>query len=321
MKIYRNLVIERIRYALAAARAAQPLEHSGVKGAIREVLMADLFRPLLPADLGIASGIVISAFDEGQSAQQDIVIFDRRIIPPILFEQGPAIIPVESALICIEIKSKLTAVELRAAHTNALSVKNLSLHAGRRDQSGKWIEGRTSGPSILLLALDTDLTPGGESEIERVKTVLPGKHNWFSCICVVGRACLFPTEQVIYDRPTGTFFKEDHTPILGTWREVCADAEYAETLAFLSGVIQLIQRIGSARGTPPLDAYFSVEEDTTKRGIRLTSGDHTGKYVGKSESYECRDVESRGVGYSFYAQEERMFAFFPQAELGKYRLS
>ncbi len=232
MKVYRNLVIERIRYALAAARAAQPLEHAGVKGAIREVLMADLFRPLLPADLGIASGIVISAFDEGQSAQQDIVIFDKRIIPPILFEQGPAIIPVESALVCIEVKSRLTATELRAAHTNALSLKNVSLHAGNRDEHGNWIERRTPGPSPMLLALDTDLMLGGESEVDRYKTVLSGKHNCFSCICVAGRACLFPTEQLIYDRPTGTFFKADHTPILGTWREVSADTEHAEMLAF-----------------------------------------------------------------------------------------
>src|SRR5208282_2216102 len=113
--VYRNLVVQRIRYALAAARAAQSLEHAGVKGTLREVLMADLFRPLLPADIGIASGVLISAFDEGQSAQQDIIVFDKRIIPPILFEQGPAVVPVESALVCIEIKSKLTATELRKA--------------------------------------------------------------------------------------------------------------------------------------------------------------------------------------------------------------
>lgn len=89
MKLYRNLVIERVRYAVAAARAAQPLEHSGTKGSIREVLMADLFRPLLPADLGIASGIVISAFDDAQSAQQDIIIFDKRIIPPFSSPKVP----------------------------------------------------------------------------------------------------------------------------------------------------------------------------------------------------------------------------------------
>ena len=92
-KLYKSLVTERIKYAIAAARAVQSLEHTGVKGAIREVLMADLFRPLLPADIGVASGILISAFDHGQSGQQDIIVFNKRILPPILFEQGPAIVP------------------------------------------------------------------------------------------------------------------------------------------------------------------------------------------------------------------------------------
>src|SRR6266851_1663236 len=128
--LYRNLMVERIRYAVAAARAAQKLEHAGVKGAIREVLIADLFRPLLPADIGVASGILISAYDQAQSSQQDIILFDRRILPPILFEQGPAIVPIESALICFEIKSRLTATELRSAHEGAKTVRSLGLQSG-----------------------------------------------------------------------------------------------------------------------------------------------------------------------------------------------
>lgn len=310
MTLYRNLVVERVRYALAAARAAQTLEHSGVKGAIREVLMADLFRPLLPADLGIASGVLISAFDEGQSAQQDVVIFDRRIIPPILFEQGPAIIPVESALVCIEIKSKLTATELRKAHDSAMTVANLSLHAGLRDQDGNWTQGRTSGVSSLLLALDTDLTVGGQTEADRYKNLVGVGHTRMSGICVAGRASWFPTERVIYDRPTGTFFKEDHSPLLGTWREVPTDIEHAEMLAFLSGVIELMQRIGPSRGQPPLNAYFNVVEDVEKKKVRVTSGDHAGRYVGLSSSYELSQFRSRGIGYSFHDQPEQGFDFF-----------
>ena len=59
-KLYRSLVVERIRTALATARAVSTVEHAGVKGEIREVLIADLFRPLLPADIGVATGILIS---------------------------------------------------------------------------------------------------------------------------------------------------------------------------------------------------------------------------------------------------------------------
>jgi hypothetical protein len=159
------------------------------------------------------------------------------------------------------------------------------------------------------LALDTDLRPGGETEIDRYNAVLSGEQNWFTCICIAGKVSLFPTERIVYDKPTGTFFKEDHTPILGTWREVAADAEHSEVLAFMSGVLQLIQRVGPERGQPPLDAYFNIEENTNKSKIRITTGPQAGKYVGVSESYESRELESRDIGYSFFASEERAFAF------------
>jgi hypothetical protein len=274
--VYRGLVLERVRYALAAARAAHSLEHAGVKGAIREVLIADLFRPLLPADIGIASGILISAFDEGQSAQQDIIIFDRRIIPPIFFEQGPVIVPVESALICIEVKSKLTATELRKANDSAKSVRDLDLHTGKRDDKGNWIDGRASAVSSLLLALDTDLTVGGQSEMERYKDLLANEHPSLHGLCVAGRSAWFPTERVIYNKPSGTYFKEDHTSILGTWREVPCDGEHSEMLEFLRVIIQLMQAIAPSRGQPPLHAYFNAEEEKSKKKVRITTGPHSG---------------------------------------------
>ncbi len=275
--VYRGIVLERIRYALAAARAAQPLEHAGVKGAIREVLMTDLFRPLLPADIGIASGVLISAFDQGQSAQQDVIIFDKRIVPPILFEQGPAIVPVESALVCIEIKSKLTATELRSAHDSAKTVQNLSLHSGKPDDKDEWVDDLSNALVIsLLLALDTDLTAAGQNEVDRYKTLLAGDQPSLSGICVAGRCAWFRTENVIYDQASGKYFKEDYTPILGTWREVPSDSQHAEMLEFLTGVIQIMQVIGPKRGQPPLSCYFNVMQKKRRKKVRVTSGPHSG---------------------------------------------
>lgn len=255
-QLYRSLVSERVRYAIAAAHAVQPLEHSGVKGAIREVLMADLFRPLLPADIGVATGILISAFDQHQSGQQDIIIFNKRILPPILFEQGPAIVPVESALVCIEVKSKLTSTELQLAHESALTVRNLDMHSGARDANGQWIDVRASAVSSIVLALDTDLTPGGKTEVQRYKEHLGQNHPVLGGICVAGRSSWWPTERVIYDRPSGTYFKEDKTPITGEWREVPSDENHSEILEMIGGILDLAQRIGASRGQPPLHSYF-----------------------------------------------------------------
>ena len=57
--LYRSVIVERLRAALSAARTVQSLEHQGVKGAIRAVLIGDLFRPMLPADIGIETGVLI----------------------------------------------------------------------------------------------------------------------------------------------------------------------------------------------------------------------------------------------------------------------
>jgi hypothetical protein len=254
--LYQSLIRERIRYAIAAARAVQPLEHSGVKGAIREVLMADLLRPLLPADVGVATGVLISAFDQQQSGQQDIIVFNKRILPPILFEQGPALVPVEAALVCIEVKSVLTATELRLAHESAKTVLSLGMHSGIRDEHGNWVASRPSAVSSILVAVSTDLTVGGKSEAERYGECLKTEQPVLAGICILGRASWWRTERVIYDQPSGKYFKVDGSPITGGWRQVQGDDSHSETLELMAGILDLSQRIGVSRGQPPLHSYL-----------------------------------------------------------------
>jgi hypothetical protein len=258
--LYRELMVARIRYAVAAARAARTLEHAGVKGAIREVLIADLFRPLVSADIGVATGILISASDQAQSSQQDIILFDRRILPPILFEQGPAIIPVESALICIEIKSRLTAAELKAAHEGAKTVRGLDLQSGTRDKPGSSIDIEASGVCSLLLALETDLTEGGETEVQRYKKLIGEDQPTLSGICIVGRSSWWPTERLIFDKPSGKYLNNDGT-VAGewrteSWRKVPAGDDHAEIVELISDLNRLMQLIAVSRGQPSLAGYL-----------------------------------------------------------------
>jgi hypothetical protein len=310
--IYRQLVIERIRFAIAAAKAARALENRGVKGAIREVLIADLFRPLLPSDMGIASGVLISAFDEGESAQQDIIIFHKRIIPPLLFEQGPAIVPVESALACIEIKSKLNASEVRKAHESAISVRKLFRHTGFQNDAGEWIETNSSGLPSLLLALETDLVTPDSSEWERYINLIGDDYPALNSICVPSRGFWYNNEQgVFFDREVERYFRKDHSPLQRTCGFIAPDAEHTEVLQFLGGVIDTSQRVGPKRGIPPLSSYFRTTEDRPKK-VRLNSGESAGLYVGVSDLWETRKFESRDVPYTWEAKSEKALEFSPQ---------
>lgn len=312
MGIYKQLVIERIRFAFEAAKAARSLENRGVKGAIREVLIADLFRPLLPSDMGIASGVLISAFDEGQSAQQDIIIFHKRIIPPLLFEQGPAIVPVESALACIEIKSRLTATEVRKAHESAISVRRLSRHSGFRNESGQWVDTKSSGVTSLLLALETDLVAQGENEWERYINLIGDDYPELSSICVPSRGCWYTNEQgVFFDIDVGRYFRQDHKPLQRTNGFIAPNAEHAEVLSFLGGIIDTSQRVGPTRGIPPLSSYFGTTENSLKK-VKLISGESAGSYVGVSDSWESRKFASRDVPLTLVVQIEKAFEWSPQ---------
>jgi hypothetical protein len=130
----------------------------------------------------VATGILISAEDQ-QSAQQDIVIYDKRVLPPILFEGGPVVVPVESALATIEVKSCLSAQELRKAEANAITVRDLNKLSGTRNEQGQYVARRIlsesgeslgdssrqqrSAPVAMLFALDSDLSPKGKTEVER----------------------------------------------------------------------------------------------------------------------------------------------------------
>jgi len=84
------------------------VEHDGEKGAFREFFVARLIRPFMPPHLGVGSGVVIASNGQ-QSRQSDVIIYDRRLLPPILVAGDRGIFPIDSVLAVIEVKSVLTA--------------------------------------------------------------------------------------------------------------------------------------------------------------------------------------------------------------------
>jgi hypothetical protein len=69
------------------ARAASGIEHDGVLGDLREAVVRRLLHPLLPTFIGIGSGVIVAHTGE-QSRQQDVVLYDTRVLPPMLFEDS-----------------------------------------------------------------------------------------------------------------------------------------------------------------------------------------------------------------------------------------
>jgi hypothetical protein len=79
------------------------VEHDGEKGAFREFFLTQLIRPLIPYHFGVGSGVIQDSIGT-QSRQTDVVIYDRRLLPPIFLAGDRGIFPIDSVLCVIEVQ-------------------------------------------------------------------------------------------------------------------------------------------------------------------------------------------------------------------------
>lgn len=89
------------------AEALRKLNHKSLKGQLRELFASRLLAKFLTVQYGIGSGVIINQLGM-QSTQTDIIIYDRRILPPFIEEQKIGLYPAECVLATIEIKSQIT---------------------------------------------------------------------------------------------------------------------------------------------------------------------------------------------------------------------
>jgi hypothetical protein len=113
-----------VDFAMSLSDAAQELGHAGVRGRAREVFAKDLLTPFLSPNVATCSGLVVDS-EGGHSRQVDVIVYDRALIPTLLFTGEEGVVPIESVLATIEVKSALSRQELRDAIENAHSVKRL----------------------------------------------------------------------------------------------------------------------------------------------------------------------------------------------------
>lgn len=222
---FRDLLTARVAGAVASAKALGKVNHAGLKGALREVLIRSLLRPLLPPSLGVGHGIIITAYDQ-QSPEQDAVIFSRDMTPCLLIDEETGLFPLESVISGIEVKSVLTAEELRKTHINAKEIERL-LH----------VPGTKSPEHIIpcLLAFDSDLSK--KNELDRYRGVLTqNEEPSIRVICVVG--CGY------------WYWNKDG------WHGGVSNSPYSEVASLIDGIMFAYQRISDSRTRPKIQHYI-----------------------------------------------------------------
>jgi len=169
-EIFRNRLNNRIKKCISEAQDCVRLEHHGMAGNVRQILVEKLLVPLLPEGVHIGSGKVTDS-SGNLSSETDIIIYDRRIVPPILYDEKSGVFPIESIYYVIEVKTTLTKGEFDKSIRNGQKLRSL----------------RGSQPHSALFAFNSDLRRSKDSKrfIQAQKDMfVPLPINVF---CVVGR--------------------------------------------------------------------------------------------------------------------------------------
>jgi len=227
---YRDLLVARAASAVAEAQALASVQHRGLQGQLREVVVRNLLRPLLPIELGIGHGEVISSYDQ-HSSECDVIVYNNSIVPSLLLDRTAGIFTLEAVLFTIEVKSTLNNVELKKTHAAAKKMSKL-LH---RPGSGE--PGTTPPEHVIpcLLAFKSDLDQGQTTEIDRYKKYV-GRKNRQYALCVVDRGYWYYAN--------------------GQWNEYGKHYRYAELMGLIDGIHQSHERVAKSRSKPTISDYL-----------------------------------------------------------------
>lgn len=238
-----RLLSTRVDAMIAEARALEALPHAGLRGGFREILLRNIISPLLPATCSVFHGTVVDAYDarfnepvspgHPRKTEDDLIIVDNECPPPLRFSGSEGIVPFESVIAVIEVKSKLRKTNLKDAMEGAIQLRRLRpvLLEDERDRKKAIPQ-----PINCLFAFSSDPQGIGRSEIDWVNEVLGDLGHTDSvppiqALCVVGRGLWGWSE----------------TGGPGRWLQVAADSGHSEVLAFLGILLASLPPIRESR--------------------------------------------------------------------------
>lgn len=248
--IFRQSFVREAKTAVEKARDLASLDHQGMKGALREIIITKLFEPILPPEVRVATGKVV-AHDGKKSAQIDLILYAPNILPPALYDEKNGFVAIEAALYTVEIKSKLNSTEIKKAINNAKSVRNLHIisteHWFATEDIGrpiKTISTNTAYPINALFAFTSDLKGSRKTELDRYRELDPNAdtHPAIQVICVAGKGYW-------YSKPGGG------------WRWAPPSQNLAEIMGFLGGLANTLPQLIAHKGRPRFGNYLATDLD------------------------------------------------------------
>jgi len=233
--LFQGVVASRIEATLAEANEFGLMQHAPRKGEAKEQGFGRLLGQFLPQAFDVGSGVIHDC-NGTESAETDLVVWDRSSLPPVFYAESTGVFPVESCYYAIEVKSRSTRTEIRDAYEKAQKLRRLRFLAN--------YDGNVKGlPVPVYFAYGTDLS--GKTELDRYREI---DGNYLSdpairAICVVGDGYYTHVAQ-FKDRETGA--------IAPKWLKFHADEGRYEVMALLSGIVNTVL----GRSMPNLGYYL-----------------------------------------------------------------
>lgn len=154
--------------------------HPGLQGQIRELALKECIEPFLTHSFSCGTGKLIDSYSN-ISDQIDLIVYHRKTVPPILVNADLGLYPIEGVRYVFEIKTTLSATELKDSLKKFKSIGKLS------SRPQKNIDGTIENigqPTNALFAFDSDLS---SSEIERYLKYDSRTPPICTAICVLGK--------------------------------------------------------------------------------------------------------------------------------------
>lgn len=154
--MFKRILDARIRDLWQFYEATGELNHPGEKGLLREMFVRRVLESLLPTHLGVGSGTVVDKWNQ-QSGQVDLLVYDKRRIPPLLEENGHGIYPMDAVLRVLEVKSTLRKRDLEQLRGLAWSFNPDNDNGLKMAMTGNLEGGQINYPLVGLFAYSTDV--------------------------------------------------------------------------------------------------------------------------------------------------------------------
>ncbi|MGA2624465.1 MAG: DUF6602 domain-containing protein [Bacteroidota bacterium] len=202
--IYKKLLLDKVRAFLKESRTIEGISHLGLRGEIRESGIGKLISSLLPSEWDIGTGKIIDS--EGkQSPQVDLLIYFKKVFPPIFFSEKLGLFPIESCGFAFEVKSTATATEIKKTVKNFNVLKSLQIQTPFHETPIVY----QMRPIRVLFALQSDLKKG--DEFQRYKKLDPEylENPAVEILCVLNKGLWIHRAESRNTSPHWEFYDSD----------------------------------------------------------------------------------------------------------------